>query len=42
MTKAISITLVLLLGIFVGISAADVEKTVFGPENYLAKKKAVW
>ena len=39
MKKAISITLVLLLGIFVGISAADVEKTVFGPENYLAKKK---
>jgi len=40
MKKAISITLVLLLGIFVGISAADVEKTVFGPENYTAKKKA--
>ncbi|MBE9545448.1 MAG: hypothetical protein IMF02_13200 [Proteobacteria bacterium] len=39
MKKAISITLVLLLGIFVGISAADVEKTVFGPENYSAKKK---
>jgi hypothetical protein len=39
MKKAISITLVLLLGIFVGISAADVEKTVFGPENYAANKK---
>jgi len=39
MKKAISITLVLLLALFVGISAAAVEKTVFGPETYAAKKK---
>jgi hypothetical protein len=39
MKRAISIALVLLLNVFVGISAADVEKTVFGPENYTANKK---
>ena len=39
MKRAISIALVLLLNVFVGISAADVEKTVFGPENYAANKK---
>jgi len=39
MKKAIFVTLVLVLGVLVGITAADVEKTVFGPEKYSAENK---
>ena len=39
MKKAFFVTLVLLFGVLVGITAADVEKTVFGPEKYSAENK---